>query len=195
MEKPKSIKNLEYLVIASCLIQVFVMTKSIDAKLISDGMAWFGFIFGTGLFFALPAYLALRKKSNLAKWILIISIIIGFFLSMTQFNNMVTKNPNAMPYEIISSCLELAILYCLFTDESKNWFNKIISATSTKFEGKRDLSNEAYRIFLVKKYEIEKNDALGKIIFEDRLFDNIEDALESANQKELALVKTDEYSF
>lgn len=40
-----------------------------------------------------------------------------------------------------------------------------------------DLSSDAYRIYLVRKYKIERNDALGKVIAHDRLFDDIDAAL------------------
>ena len=45
----------------------------------------------------------------------------------------------------------------------------------------RDLGNDGYKIFLVKKYKIEKNDALGKMIVGDRLFDTIDEALAYAD--------------
>ncbi|TAJ84574.1 DUF2628 domain-containing protein [Reyranella sp.] len=47
--------------------------------------------------------------------------------------------------------------------------------------GSRDLTSDAYRIFLVKKYKIEKNDALGKMVVGERLFDTIDEALAYAD--------------
>jgi len=187
MHKPKSIKNVESLVIASCLMQALVITKSIEAKLISNGIGMLAIFSATGLFFALPAYLALRKKSNLAKWILVISIVIGVLLNANTFKLMAVENPSAMPYEIISSCLELAILYYLFTSESKKWFAKGISVAPFPFSGSRDLNNDAYKIFLAKKYQIEKNDALEKIICDNKLFENIQSALIHADNCESQL--------
>jgi len=52
------------------------------------------------------------------------------------------------------------------------------------WEGKRDLSDDGYQIYLVKRYGIEKNDALGKIIANGKLFQTIEEALSAMNEKE-----------
>jgi len=49
-----------------------------------------------------------------------------------------------------------------------------------KFNGERAISNDSYKIFLAKRYSIEKNDVLSKFICEDKLFENIEDALNFA---------------
>ena len=48
------------------------------------------------------------------------------------------------------------------------------------FHGKAELSNDAYKIFLTKKYGIERNEALGKIICSNKLFENIDEALKFA---------------
>ncbi len=44
-----------------------------------------------------------------------------------------------------------------------------------------DLSSDAYKIYLTKKYQIEKNEALGKFICRDRLFESIDQALHHAH--------------
>jgi len=54
-----------------------------------------------------------------------------------------------------------------------------------QFAGERLLSNDAYKIYLTKKYVIEKNEALGKFICADSLFSTIDEALAFANEKEL----------
>lgn len=48
------------------------------------------------------------------------------------------------------------------------------------------LTNDAYKIYLVRKYKIERNDALQKVIVKERLFDSIEDALVFADQEDKA---------
>ena len=50
------------------------------------------------------------------------------------------------------------------------------------FSGERSLSNDAYKIFLVKKYDISKNDVLDKFIVMDKLFPTIDAALEAAHE-------------
>ena len=52
------------------------------------------------------------------------------------------------------------------------------------WDEEKDLNNNGYKIFLTKKYGIEKSEALGKIICKDELFENINDALLYANDLE-----------
>lgn len=49
-----------------------------------------------------------------------------------------------------------------------------------------DISNDAYKIYLVRKYKIERNEALQKVIVENRLFESIEDALAFADAHDKA---------
>ncbi len=44
-----------------------------------------------------------------------------------------------------------------------------------------DLSDDAYKIFLTAEFEIQKNDALGKFVVADKLFDSVEEALKHAD--------------
>ena len=48
----------------------------------------------------------------------------------------------------------------------------------------RDLNNDEYKIFLVKKYSIEKNNALEKIIADGKIFNSINDALVEMDEKD-----------
>jgi len=52
------------------------------------------------------------------------------------------------------------------------------------FSGERNLTNDSYKIYLVKKYKIEKNDVLSKFVCSDRLFESIDQALEFADSLE-----------
>lgn len=52
------------------------------------------------------------------------------------------------------------------------------------FSGEKVLANDSYKIYLVKKYKIEKNDVLGKFICSERLFDSIDEALTFAGSQE-----------
>lgn len=64
-----------------------------------------------------------------------------------------------------------------------------LSPSSSKIEEDsfpdKNLSNDAYKIYLVKKYEIEKNDVLAKFICNDRLFATVDEALEFAHSLEV----------
>jgi hypothetical protein len=80
------------------------------------------------------------------------------------------------------------IVLLLPRDESSNQKPSSASTSGAQPPGEpsfeRDLSADKYKIYLVKKYSIEKNDALGKIICDDRLFDSTEDALAYADSKD-----------
>lgn len=53
-------------------------------------------------------------------------------------------------------------------------------------KGAQDVSNDAYRIWLVSKYRVTKNDALGSFVVEDRLFPTVDEALDYAAGLDLA---------
>lgn len=50
---------------------------------------------------------------------------------------------------------------------------------------KKTLDNDAYKIFLVKKYKIEHNTVLNKYIVDDALFDTVDEALAAARVKDV----------
>lgn len=66
------------------------------------------------------------------------------------------------------------------------------TAKIANFTGDKNLENNAYKIFLTKKYLIEKNEALGQFISQDELFNTIEEALEYANNLESEAAKIKE---
>lgn len=49
----------------------------------------------------------------------------------------------------------------------------------------KTLANDAYKIYLVKKYPLEFNDVLKKYIFKDKLFDTVDEALVAVYQVEI----------
>jgi uncharacterized membrane protein YhaH (DUF805 family) len=51
-----------------------------------------------------------------------------------------------------------------------------------KFHGERDLSNDAYKIFLTKHYSIKFNDVLKQYECSDRLFSSIDECLDAAHK-------------
>lgn len=56
----------------------------------------------------------------------------------------------------------------------------------TIFNGKAVLENDAYKIYLTKKFDINFNNALNKFICGDKLFDNVDEALHHAQSKDWA---------
>ncbi len=60
------------------------------------------------------------------------------------------------------------------------------TSPSSKFKNEdKTLTNDAYKIYLVKKYPLEFNDVLKKYIFKDKLFDTVDEALVAVYQVEL----------
>ena len=63
------------------------------------------------------------------------------------------------------------------------------------FFGSPELSNDSYLLFLTKKFDIQKNDVLGKYALNERLYGSIDEALSSAHQlyeNELAAAKLEQ---
>jgi uncharacterized membrane protein YhaH (DUF805 family) len=56
--------------------------------------------------------------------------------------------------------------------------------TSSGFVGEKDFTNDAYKIYLTKAYQIEKNDTLGKFVCTERLFSTVDEALVYADHLE-----------
>jgi hypothetical protein len=59
--------------------------------------------------------------------------------------------------------------------------------TKSDWNRERDLSNDEYQIYLVKKYAIEKNDVLGKFITGGKSYDTVVDALSAAHFKDVEI--------
>lgn len=55
------------------------------------------------------------------------------------------------------------------------------------FVGARDLRLPAYREFLISRHGLERNEIVGRYIFNRRAFDTLEQALSAAHELELAM--------
>lgn len=53
-----------------------------------------------------------------------------------------------------------------------------------RFDGSRDLGNDAYKLFLSKKYDIQKNDVFDKFVCKEKMYPTIEEALIYAHDLE-----------
>lgn len=60
----------------------------------------------------------------------------------------------------------------------------ILEKNTPVYSGDKSLSSDEYKIYLVKKYSVEKNEALGKVIVKDKLFNSIDEALSYADTLE-----------
>ena len=72
---------------------------------------------------------------------------------------------------LISPILALILVIVLKPNEVEE------VAEELKFLGDRDLSNDAYKIFLSKKYDIQKNDVFSKFVCQENMFPTIDEAL------------------
>lgn len=63
------------------------------------------------------------------------------------------------------------------------------TSDSNLWQGEKDINDDSYKLYLVKKYNIDKNTTLEKYVIENKLFATIEDALSFAMQKDLDLDK------
>ena len=59
------------------------------------------------------------------------------------------------------------------------------------FDGSRDLNNDAYKLFLSKKYDIQKNDVFNKFVCREQMYSTIEEALAYAHglEQELTAIR------
>jgi len=56
------------------------------------------------------------------------------------------------------------------------------------YSGDPVLSNDSYKIYLTKRYSIQKNDVLGKYVIDEKLFPDIDSAIEFTNARELTWI-------
>jgi uncharacterized membrane protein YhaH (DUF805 family) len=68
--------------------------------------------------------------------------------------------------------------------EKENSKAPLSSVPLSEFNGEKDFKNDAYKIYLTKAYQIEKNETLGKFVCTERLFSNIDEALDYADYLE-----------
>lgn len=59
-------------------------------------------------------------------------------------------------------------------------------SASAQFDGARDLSNDRYQLWLTKKYDIQRNETLGKYSVAEDSFINLDEALKCADHLEAA---------
>jgi hypothetical protein len=55
------------------------------------------------------------------------------------------------------------------------------------YEGKRDIDVDGYKLYLVKTFQITKNDVLGQFVLGEQLFPTLEESLRKADQLDRAL--------
>jgi hypothetical protein len=76
---------------------------------------------------------------------------------------------------------------CKLTPENAkiDGVNSTAITNENPWESSRDLNNSEYQIYLVKKYGIEKNEALGKIVVGSKTYSTIEEALATVSEQDV----------
>ncbi len=114
----------------------------------------------------------------------VLSILIGFILlfwggvigtSVGFFGERVANIPSM----IIGGVLIIFGMLIFIATKSNDSEEKN-QEKQEKFDGTKDINDDRYKIFLTKKYAIEKNDVLNKFICNEKLFGTVEEALNYA---------------
>ena len=92
------------------------------------------------------------------------------------------ENSNAL--EKMTQALKASLLSETFTNGDSQKHSQNSNTELKEFNGERLLENDAYKIFLSKKYSIKRNDLFNKFEANEKLFDTLDDALNYANENE-----------
>lgn len=123
----------------------------------------------------------------------------GYFQLKNQFGNVfgVADETLKTYWPMMAASIAVLLLgaFLIFKGDeqpkiSNNTYSTPIQAsiaTLNNFDGNKSLENDSYKIYLVKKYGIEKNEALGKIICQGKLFQDTEQALQHAAELDGAI--------
>lgn len=82
------------------------------------------------------------------------------------------------------------IMIAFSRKEAKNprsntsWTHSQSNFESTEWKKSRDLSDDGYKLYLSKKFKIEKNTVFDKFVLEEQMYGSIEDALHAAHLKD-----------
>jgi len=106
-----------------------------------------------------------------------LSGLCSFLIGLLKYNTALVIWEERTSYIFIAAGLGIFILGVLVFSIAQNKYRPNNQVLKIDDVDSGDITNDAYRIFLTKKYGIEKNLALNKIICGNSLFDNIDDAL------------------
>jgi len=112
-------------------------------------------------------------------FILIVTSTVFGFIGSSIANNKGIESKTGFLYGFFLGPLGLIIVALLSTPPSQ-----AVRGALAQPPGKVDLENDAYKIWLVKNYQIEKNEALESFICDGRLFTSIDEAIRHAHDME-----------
>jgi len=160
-----------------------------------------GILIGAIIIGLLPAFIAQTKGRSFVLWwiygALLFIIALPHSLLMKKDTSLIEANALADGAKKCPECKELikkdatTCKHCgckldEHDAEGENYAEFIADKKIAKniWKKEKDLANDEYQVHLVKKYSIEKNEALGKIIANGKLFETIEDALKAMDLRE-----------
>jgi len=165
---------------------------------------FYGFSWTTLFFGCFPALFRADFLTFVSSFVVLILLAlitngVGWFVAFPGwaffYNNYFTKRLLENGYEFASSQSENAAaeqalgIFVTSSQSIQKPFRPTSSQTAT-------LSDDAYKIYLVKKYQVEFNDVFKKYIFNNAFYENVEDALSVCHEIELAEIKrADEMKF
>lgn len=159
--------------------------------IVKDG--FYGFSWTTLLFGPLPALFRGDFVTFIGLFVVILILgimtfgiggFVAMFLWAFMYNGYYTKKLLEAGYEFTGTPEEIMAAQKKLNVLDDNRMGSYASidkeqrpATSKFANGDRTLENDVYKIFLVKNYKIEFNELLKKYIFNDTLYDSVDDAL------------------
>ena len=114
--------------------------------------------------------------------IFIFSLIFGSlfgFISTLFVKEFPSVKKNAFWLGFFLGPIGMIITVLLYRQNPKGTIGEV-----ARFQGKRDLENESYRLWLSRKYNVKKEDIFNKYASGLELFDTIDDALIHAHKEE-----------
>jgi hypothetical protein len=61
---------------------------------------------------------------------------------------------------------------------------KIVIEKEQKFEGDKDILNDSYKLYLVDKHKVTKNEVFNKFVYKEKMYDSIDEILYLLDKKE-----------
>ena len=119
---------------------------------------------------------------------IIILLIQGFFFGVFTSYIAAQKNRDTFNWFILGFLFSLlALLAIVGIPALKDKAESISQQPIQRFNGELDLNNSSYQLFLVNTFSIEKNNTLEKYTFDNGVYDSLQDALKTANDKYISM--------
>lgn len=117
--------------------------------------------------------------------LLIQGLVFGFFCSYIARE----KNRDGASWFLLGFCFSILAVFALIAIPKADRIRSNPGPQpSSESPSNRELIDDSYRIWLVKKYDIIKNDVLNSFVCNNKLFTTIDEALNHAHQLEQAAV-------